>query len=69
MSGVFTYVIIGKTESEDPPEDSEMNPDTGFEIRSVAVRGRARYLSVTEDPHNIKSLQMSGEDTFCFFET
>ena len=27
-------------------------PDTGFEIRALAVRGRARYLSVTEAPHN-----------------
>ena len=27
-------------------------PDTGFEIRALAVWGRARYLSVTEAPHN-----------------
>ena len=27
-------------------------PDTGFEIRALAVWGRARYLSVTEVPHN-----------------
>ena len=27
-------------------------PDTGFEIRARAVWGRARYLSVTEAPHN-----------------
>ena len=27
-------------------------PDTGFEIRTLAVWGRARYLSVTEAPHN-----------------
>ena len=33
-------------------------PDTGFEIRALAVWGRVRYLSVTEAPHN-----------FCFFET
>ena len=29
-------------------------PDTGFEIRALAVSGRARYLSVTEAPHNIE---------------
>ena len=27
-------------------------PDTGLEIRALAVWGRARYLSVTEAPHN-----------------
>ena len=27
-------------------------PYTGFEIRALAVWGRARYLSVTEAPHN-----------------
>ena len=27
-------------------------PDTGFEIRALAVWGRARYLSVTEAPRN-----------------
>ena len=27
-------------------------PDTGFDIRALAVWGRARYLSVTEAPHN-----------------
>ena len=28
------------------------SPDTGFEIRALAVWGRARYLSVTEALHN-----------------
>ena len=36
-------------------------PDTGFEIRALAVWGRERYLSVTEAPRNIESLQMSGK--------
>ena len=27
-------------------------PDTGFEIRALEIWGRARYLSVTEAPHN-----------------
>ena len=30
-------------------------PDTGFEIRALAVWGRARYLSVTEAPHSFTS--------------
>ena len=33
------------------------------------VRGRACYLSGTEDPHNNKSLRVSGEETFGLFET
>ena len=44
-------------------------PDTGFEIRNLAVWGRARYFSVMEAPHNSESLQVRREETFCFFET
>ena len=44
------------------------SPDTGFEIRPLVVWGRTRYHSVTEAPHNIESLRVSGEETFCFFE-
>ena len=29
-------------------------PDTGFEIQTLEVWGRARYISVTEAPHNSK---------------
>ena len=43
--------------------------DTGFGIRTLAVWDRARYISVTEVPHNIESSRVSGEETFCFFET
>ena len=37
------------------PEDGEVNEmtlpsDTAFEIQAIAVLGRARYLSITEDP-------------------
>ena len=32
-------------------------PDTHFEIRAQVVWGQARYLSVTEAPHNIESLR------------
>ena len=43
--------------------------DTWFDIRALAVCGRACYLSVTESPHNIETLRVSGEETFRFFET
>ena len=38
-------------------------PDRGFEIRALAVRGRARYLSVTE------FYTWMGKKHFCFFQT
>ena len=44
-------------------------PDTGFEIRTLAVWGRARYLSVTEAPHNTDFHTWMGEKHFCFFQT
>ena len=36
-------------------------PDTGFEIWALAVWGRARYLSVTEAPHNTDFHTWMGE--------
>ena len=44
-------------------------PDTGFEIRALAVWGRARYLSVTEAPHNTDFHTWMGKIFFCFFQT
>ena len=44
-------------------------PDTGFEIRALAVWGRARYLSVKEAPHNTDFHTWMGKKHFCFFET
>ena len=44
-------------------------PDTGFEIRALAVWGRARYLSVTEAPHNIDFHTWMGKKHFCSFQT
>ena len=44
-------------------------PDTGFEIRALAVWGRARYLSVTEAPHNTNFHTLMGKKHFCFFQT
>ena len=44
-------------------------PDTGFEIRALAVWGRARYLSVTETPHNTDFHTLMGKKQFCFFQT
>ena len=43
--------------------------DTGFKIRALAVQGQARYLSVTEAPHNIESIRLSREEIFVIFET
>ena len=44
-------------------------PDTEFEIRALAVWGRARYLSVTEAPHNTDFHTWMGKKHFCFFQT
>ena len=44
-------------------------PDTGFEIRALAVWGRVRYLSVTEAPHNTDFHTWMGKKHSCFFET
>ena len=44
-------------------------PDTGFEIRALAVWSRARYLSVTEAPHNTNFHTWMGKEHFCFFQT
>ena len=44
-------------------------PDLGFEIRALAVWGRARYLSITEAPHNTKFHTWMGKKHFCFFQT
>ena len=47
----------------------EMKEMTLFEIRALAVWGRARYLSVTEGPHNTEFHTWMGKKHFCFFET
>ena len=44
-------------------------PDRGFEIRALAVWGRARYLSVTEALHNTEFYTWMGKKHFCFFQT
>ena len=44
-------------------------PDTGFEIRALAVWGRARYLSVTGAPHNTNFHTWMGKKQFCFSQT
>ena len=61
-----------KTEPEEPPDDGAMNEMTlpsrhnhvGFEVRTLAVWGRARYFSVTETSHIIESLRVSRGETF-----
>ena len=45
-------------------------PDTGFDIQTLAVWNRARYLSVTEAPYNTEFCEwMGGGGHFCFFQT
>ena len=44
-------------------------PDTGYEIRALAVWGRARYLSVTEASHNTDFHTWMGKKYFCSFQT
>ena len=61
MNGTLGHMCtyIGQTGSGEPPEDDAMNEmPSRLEIRALAVWGRARYLSVTEAPHNIESLQI-----------
>ena len=43
-------------------------PDTGFEIRALAVWGRASYLSVTEAPHNTDFHTWMGKKHFVSFK-
>ena len=43
--------------------------DTGFEIRTLEVWGRVRYLSVTEAPHNTEFCEWMGRKHLCFFQT
>ena len=44
-------------------------PDTGFEIQTLEVSGRAHYLSVTETHHNNEFYEWMGKKHFCFFQT
>ena len=41
--------------------------DTWFEIRTLDIWGRGRYLSVTEAPHNTEFYEWMGKK--CFFQT
>ena len=43
-------------------------PDTGLEIRALAVSGRARYISVTEAPHNTEFYTWMGKKHFFSFK-
>ena len=46
-----------------PSEDGEMKEMT------LPSRQTIQNSSLTEAPHNIESLRVSGEDAFCFFKT
>ena len=69
MNGVLGHLCahIGQTVSEEPPGDSAINDmslPSRHRIRGLAFWGGARHLSVTEAPHIIESLRVSGEETF-----
>ena len=46
-----------------------LSSNTEFEIRALAVWGRARYLSVTEAPHTTDINTCMGKKHFCLFQT
>ena len=48
-------------------DDTYCPPDTGFEIQTSEILGRARYLSVTEAPHNTEFYDWMGKKHFSFF--
>ena len=50
-------------------DDTVLQTQDFREIRALAVWGRARYLSVTEAPHNTDFHKWMGKKHFCFFET
>ena len=60
--------------NREPPGDGNMNemtlPSRPLHSRNSKFGSwRTRYLSVTEASHNIESLRVNKEETFCFFET
>ena len=68
LGHLFTHV--GKIGPGEQPEDGEMNETTlPSASTALVVWGRARYLSVTDAPQNTEYLLVSGEETFCSFET
>ena len=48
---------------------SEMTLPSRYRIRALAVWGLARYLSVTEAPHNTEFYEWMGKKLFGFFLT
>ena len=56
---------IGETGPGEPPEDGEMNEMTMFSRHRI--QGRARYLSVTEAPHNTEFYTWMWKKQFCLF--
>ena len=70
VSGVLGHLCAHKAKLSHPEdfEMTEMTLPSRHRIRKVWCR--ARYLSVTEAPHNMnESLRVREEETFCFFET
>ena len=60
---------IGYTGPGEPPKDGEMNEMTLSSRHRIRNSSRARYLSVTEAPHNTDFHTWMGKKHFCFFQT
>ena len=82
ISRQLNYSILGrrslkwmKKPLEKPLQDTAgfckkpLQDTAGFEIRTMAIRGRTRYVSVTETPHKTHSLRMDGGETLDFYES
>ena len=68
------HIIICQTGPGEPPEDGEMNEMTlpfSHRIRNKITGGlRSNTLPLGHrGSHNVTSLRVNGEETFCFFET
>ena len=74
MIGVLGHLCahIGKTGREEPPQDGEMNEMTlpsRRRIRNSSPGGLRPSMLPLGHRGTILILRVSGEETFCFFET
>ena len=71
MDSVLGHLCAHITGPGEPPEDGEMTLPSRHRIRNWRPGGLGLNTIplVTKAPYNIESLRVSGEETFCFFET
>ena len=67
--GHFVRIQAKKLDQDNIPRMVRWHcpPDTGFEIQTLEVWRRARYLSVTQDPHNTEFYEWMGKKVFVSF--